>query len=285
MFPRSNEKDSHKLQPSNLNDLLAAFVAKQTDNINVQLQFLSGWGLEHSGQQQCGFHVIQKEDKIFILFNVTKDAASKENNPYLPYIGDVLKQALKQALKQGSAARYLASENPDLQVSMLFPVAQCRGYLKSFVRKAHYVMLEVNPRDLTMQIHDSQDRVRYLFYPDKFKNDEFIKNMKLTYNPAKDYHSYNAQKDDVVCGYYVAEYIKALVEGRDCRDVHIKKMSDNKIIVMLGDSRDDTYGYADKREYLQENGIKFEENPSSSLRSGNASDDDFTMDEHGSPRK
>jgi hypothetical protein len=101
-------------------------------------------------------------------------------------------------------------------------------------------------------------------YPDKFKDDEFRDMMDLQYDPKKDYHSYDQQNDDILCGYYVYEYVKAILTNKPCQDVSIQLDDASCIHVMNAAEKREIY--KDKKDFLQKHGVEshFENNPSSS---------------------
>lgn len=273
MFSKNKELDKIKMTPSEINALTLALVKKS----DVAALSSSLFSVDEvlSGAKQCEYSLIVTERKIYIVFDVTKDAVSKDNNPTLPYIGDVMKRVAQ--LDEGHAIR-LAREHSGKEVVLLFPLAQCRGLMMLPFKKAHYVLLEVDASN-QLNIHDPQGTAGYTFYPDRFKDDEFIREIGLKYIPEDNYHSYEQQNDDVVCGYYLHEYLRAITTTNLCNFVSIQLGDKDEIKVVDGEQKRQTY--TSKRDYLDKNGalaILREQNSDASTSPSitrGASSDDF----------
>lgn len=232
----SNRDDVLRLQPSNLNDLIAAFAKEHTQ---------TEW------KDKC--HIISTDNTLFILANVSKDSSDKSDTFYLQYISDVLSRLKNELCAEGGLLNDL--EYAGKKITLLLPIAQCLRYLIG-IQKAHFILLQVDiqrdPEQWSMQIHDSRGRLTYMFYPDIFKDKQFVEVMGLKYSPDKDYHSYGTQSDDIYCGYYVHQYIRAITEGRDCKDILISSSDQGKIVVNYTDH---VSAYQDKVSYLKKQGV------------------------------
>jgi hypothetical protein len=119
MFSKKDKSKELQLAPSNVNDLVIA-LAKQLGSSDAASE-ISGLGYEHSGRGECGYIKVETTDKLFFIFDVTKDAASKDNNFYLPYVGDVLHKMFRYG-KKDEITNW--QEQSAKEVVLLFPIAQ-----------------------------------------------------------------------------------------------------------------------------------------------------------------
>lgn len=159
------------------------------------------------------FAIIEKEsekEKEFHICDTTKDSKSFENESSLPYIGEVIDYFAKSKLTG----------------TVLIPMRMCRNFMlmpaffgKNLLQREHIVLVEVNLDEKTIAVHDSQSKERYKIYPDHLK--EIASDLGFKYVPDQDYHAYDIQEDELLCGYFVYNYAKALVQGKDCSQVRL----------------------------------------------------------------
>ncbi len=234
-------KDTIRLNREELNQLLdAAFLETKEQELTITS--------DRSFTIQTHFRVVENEQKFFALLPVAKDSEDKGNLPQLPYVGDVIAEMEKKA-----------EQDPSLKnATLLIPMQQCRGFAKittviNAAKREHIVLVEVNLPKRSIQVHDSQSKLRYKFYPDKLR--DIAEAMKFTYKPDQDYHAYDTQSDEVLCGYYVHRYVKACVEGKDCKEVKLK----------LGSAAAE---FSTKEMYLESNGVLSDEKKYSAAKFG-----------------
>lgn len=155
------------------------------------------------------FYVLEKEEKRIVLFEMVKDAGSEQNHPDLSFLGDLI-------------ARFRAKVMSDFTATLYVPLFQCRGHFKvptemflvgGLMQKNHVVLLEVeiSPKGLVFKVHDPASST--LGYPDKLV--ELAKSLSngvpYSYQPEKDYRSYQIQNDAFSSAYYVHMYLVSIL--------------------------------------------------------------------------
>ena len=178
---------SDRFSPSDLNNLIKQLELK-SERKSVQMS------AKHSFNQQVPYFISNKDGlDRFIVFNVTKDSKTLQNEQQLPFIGEVIAK--------------FRDAYPAEKGTLLIPMRQCRGYFKlptyfTRAKKAHIVLVEVNLEKKEIIVHDSQGSdLQYTIYPDTMKRLASEWKMKYQFN------GYQTQNDDVHCGYYVHQYI------------------------------------------------------------------------------
>lgn len=177
---------------------------------------------------------IAQGDKKFCLLNVVKDSDQKDNDPSLPYIGELL-PILEEDLRFQN-------------VTLLLPMRQCRGFLHmpesiDITRREHIVLVQLNITAKSIIVHDSQSSLKYKAYPDCLI--DIAKKGGYSYQ----YVAYDKQKDDVLCGYYVHQYICACLENEDCRNI-VMRFGGGKARHVFFDPNATSYYYTSKDDYF-----------------------------------
>lgn len=187
--------------------------------LNTVLYHLAAWFDPRILQEDVHtFHSIVTKNRRFVICPMSKDAESDSNEPTLAFIWDMVER--------------FYNHDPDRDCILLMPLRLCRGYLKlppqiEILKRKHAVLVEIDLQQMTIQVHDSQNRIRWSCYPDKLaeklnKLNE-ITNVVFKYDPTKDYHAYDTQFDDFSCGYFVYEYIRYILKmGYSTGCEHIK---------------------------------------------------------------
>jgi len=192
------EREKEGLQPTDLNQLIQLIKPENAEAGVVKV------AAKHSLAQDLPFFVVEKPERHerFIIFNITKDSKTQNNEIQLPYIGEVI-DTFRRAHREEKG-------------TLLIPLRQCRGYLElplffGKARKEHIVLVEVDLATQTMRTHDSQGGlVRWTAYPDAMEGVSEAQNLEYKYK------GYGVQKDHHACGYYVYDYILArLQRGKD----------------------------------------------------------------------
>jgi len=103
------------------------------------------------------YYFISHQGKQYCLFNVTKDSETRENQEDLPYFGELF--------------NVIKAQPEYAKKTILIPMRQCRGFLKFPVdfkplQREHIVLVELDITAQTIRVHDSQSRLKYIFYPD-----------------------------------------------------------------------------------------------------------------------
>lgn len=196
------------------------------------------------------------------LFEVTKDSEKLTNFPYLLSISKVLSKAL-EALPANAKERTV----------LLFPLVQCRGYLKlpthlqpilsKNIQKRHVVLLEVDFARKKVILHDSQRDFNFLIrkgadllnmdlYPDKIQ-EIFTTLFPTGFTYEKKF--YNQQHDNVTCGSFIHQYVLSYLARGDNADFsqitvkvgemqHSEEAARNPLVYYLGNE--------DKSAYLRQ---------------------------------
>jgi len=213
---------SFRLTPTELNQLLIQLMAKRDDGTSDQEITLP--------------YRIHSHGKAFMIYPMSKDAESLDNEAELPFVMDVIKNFYEK--------------NTQHDCTLLIPYRFCRGYCRvpveiALAKRAHAVLLEINLSEKSIHVHDSQSWVPWLFYPDKLaqKYDKLndIAQASFTY-PLGNYHSYDIQKDDFSCGYYVYHFIKHILatgSALGCEKIQLNIKRD----------------YPDKAAFLKQHGV------------------------------
>jgi hypothetical protein len=191
---------SDQLEPTDLNNLIERLTLKlERKSIRV--------GGQHSLEQDFTYFIADKNGAGgFIVFHVTKDARTYQNEEKLPFIGEVIAKFLQRC--------------PEEKGRLLIPMRQCRGYLKlptyfQRAQKKHMILVEVDLKDKKITMHDSQGSfVQYQFYPDA------VQKMASTLEMQYQFNGYQMQDDDVHCGYYVHQYLKCFLSARNEINAH-----------------------------------------------------------------
>lgn len=152
-----------------------------------------------------GFHFVKSHDKTFVICPMSKDAQSEDNEGYMPFLGNVVKD-------------YFKSHN-DRSATLLLPVFLCRGYAKMPIeygmKRKHAVLIEIDQVNKLIQVHDSQGYIRWALYPDKIyetlEQINEVSGIQFQYNPNQDYHTYSIQVDEVSCGFHVANFVESIL--------------------------------------------------------------------------
>lgn len=211
------QRNIYRLSPTLLNNLILSYLEYLSqEKTPGQLEWSS---TAHSSKNHIEY---VKLTKNLYVFPVTKDAGTPDNEGYLPYIGDVLKAALSQLEKE-------------LTFKLLIPMRQCRGALKLPVQftpaqREHIVLVEVLKLHniVTIHVHDSQKKsIAYAIYPDKLK--EISPSLGASYNSSQNYHAYDKQTDEDLCGFYVYRYLKSTIDNghsNKCRNILLGPVND-----------------------------------------------------------
>ena len=185
-----------RFTPSNLNHLIAALKPDDVKEQSVKIATT-----DHSQMQDFPYFAVEFKAEKFIVFNVSKDSKSFNNETVLPYIGEVLNNFLKDHKEEKDS-------------TLLLPMRQCRGYGKArffnhqLLKKEHIVLVEVNLAKQKITVQDSQgDFMRQSLYPDVLK--DISASLKMAYV----YRGHNVQKDKFSCGYFVHQYIRARLKA------------------------------------------------------------------------
>lgn len=168
------------------------------------------------------FHLVHAHDKKFIICPMSKDAETQDNEKGMPFIWETIDKARKQAKAQNSI--------------LLIPMRLCRGFFNlptsvPMAKRKHAVLLIFHLNNNQINIYDSQGWVKQYCYPDKIN--QSLNERIINYDYSINYHAYNKQDDAYSCGYYVAEYVKSILEMgsvSQCENIQLntKEMCSNK---------------------------------------------------------
>lgn len=198
--------------------------------------------------------------KNILLFEVTKDAENKFNQPSLAFMGQVIKHICAK------------SDLDQRNLTVLLPIMECRGYFKlpvemlginKWVQKRHIILAEVNFAKMEITFHDPQSDFNFFLqklaallkleiYPDKVFDELLAQLHETGYNFRYQKKFYEHQNDNVTCGPFSHRYVLSYLENGNASGF-------NKIIVKLGnkpegerDNPDITYmGTTDKIDYIR----------------------------------
>jgi len=186
-----------RFEPSDLNSMLDRFKNKYA----CEEGFISVDSGEHGliipQHPYIKWHCVHN-DRHFVICKLAKDAQSKTNEAYLPYIGELIQNYKNQY--------------PDSKATLVVPMRQCRGYAKvpatlwsvaPLLQCQHVVLVEVNLARRHIALHNSQ--TSSYTYPDKLV--AIANSLDFKY----DAYYYETQKDSSSCGYYVWAYIRSLL--------------------------------------------------------------------------
>ena len=255
---KSKEK-VEKLSPTQLNSLIVADLIGFETARSKKLSFKklskqnnsSTIFLKNSYNQELSYAKITENlanttpsTDIFIT-QIMKDSPSRESEPQLAYIGEVLPKLL-EAIEMDSSDTSAQdfSEVTQKNKTILIPLCQCMNLFfgnKIGPKKAHYVLAKIDiekEKKTTLTIHDSKPKTFFLnAYLDSYR-DLIEKKFKFNFK----YKNYSQQKDNDSCGYFVSLYIKKILDtdaGKDFSLENItydscfaKKYSDNSSLLI-----------------------------------------------------
>src|SRR3990167_8055641 len=172
-----------------------------------------------------------KDGKQFAVFNVVKDADTPTNQPELFPIKAII------------AAAKAKTELQD--ATLLIPMQQCRGFGKAptfftFLKRAHIVLVEADLQSKQIKIHDSKKEKKFT-YANKLKDKDIATQLGLRYNPDENYLDYGTQQGEIECGYYVDQYIRALIDGTPCADIQFIVEKNGTLSLQRGKGEKVTY--------------------------------------------
>jgi len=182
------------------------------------------------------FHVIKRGKKKYVICPVSKDAQTPTNESSLKFLGDIITEFVATL-----------SSRSDRDYHLLLPMRLCRGFLKirpsvPYAQREHLVLVELDLRNMSFQVHDSQGSTLQKIYPDKLSEMETIAGVNVSYDQALDYHAYGVQDDRFSCGYYVLAYMETIIAtGNSAKCVTVK----------LNIQKD----YIDKKDYFNQHGV------------------------------
>jgi hypothetical protein len=182
------------------------------------------------------FHLIRRGAKKYVICPVSKDAQTASNESSLKFIRDVIEEFLALLPKQD-----------DHDYHLLLPMRLCRGFLKirpsiPYAQREHLVLVELDLKKMSFQIHDSQGVMLKRLYPDKLSEIKSIAGINVSYDHALNYHAYGIQDDHFSCGYYVLAYIESIIKtgmSGSCKSIKLNIQKD----------------YADKKDYCNQHGV------------------------------
>jgi hypothetical protein len=233
----TNFDDSQRLNPSDINQLLAAEFPEQVrDPLDIPLnEKLNGWDADDIAQdQKAEARDLEDDDLVDItandkapivtaktkkvlyfavpgkphfIVNMARDTApdpseihevaNKELN--VPYIKDIF-QAMQEKQLQGIA---------------FIPLMQ--------QKRKHAVLLEVDLTNKTIILHDWRSRFRKLFMPDNVKN--VASELQFKYQ----YRCYGTQDNAHLCGYYTHQAIRSILRHGDTSQLPTLEMGINDV--------------------------------------------------------
>lgn len=171
---------------------------------NLLLSYIEGFvsekhKIEEGFVQTLGKYAIEtaykkiycaKNNLPIVVFQITSDSKKDDESRNLPFINDVILTFL--------------SNNPEENMTLLMPMAQCRSQLGK--NKKHYVLVEITLHGVNKEIviHNSQSKSSTFAYFNCLKD---LKGFKFT-----KHHTYHQQKDNFSCGLFVYRYIQSILE-------------------------------------------------------------------------
>lgn len=197
LFP-TEQQAALRLYPSELNRLIVQEAGDLESEHVALLNAQSSLSLS-----EFPFYAIKRQTE-FCVFTVAKDSPDREVEMNLPYVPELL-----EAIK----------DQPRFQnVTLLIPMRQSCPFvdyygLSNITRRAHIVLVEVNLAEKRICVHDSQ--TKSMIYQDNLAS--YAERLGFSYK----YNAYGVQEDDVLCGYYVHRYIKAILNNRSCEKISI----------------------------------------------------------------
>lgn len=216
---------NYRLSPSELNALLYRLAIEFHGDV--------------SPDSMNDFSRVKVGNREFVICPMSKDSEREQNESMLPNIWELLRRYQR--------------DYPEAKGTLLIPMRLCRGYMKiptmvDIVKRKHAVLVEINLEDKRIQVHDSQNTVRWACYPDKLQ-EKSVKQQSgadagFIYQPQVDYHTYAMQDDDYSCGYYVYHYVRSILQrgnSSDCASIKLAIASQ----------------YKNKETFLQAHGASF----------------------------
>lgn len=246
---RSRRKDAWRLSPMAFNGLIDTIA--QENNAHPNGPIVKRMNIEELHLRfKPLYRIIEKNNKKYAIFEVTKDAETASNEPNLAYVGKVIEKA---------------KEDADLlNARLLIPMRQCRGFAKlplwtNLPQRAHIVLADIDLATNRVQIHDAQSPLRNAFYPDKLK--EIAKDLHLNYDPDRDFHAYNIQNDEMLCGYFVHQFTSAILNGQRCEHVSLELVWDKDAYIVneYKVGQENPTQYESIGDYLESHGFKDQE--------------------------
>ena len=129
----------YRLLPSQLNALIDRIAEEERAHGSQVTAKTMVIGSASSSSQIINYYVIEKtiekneekQNKKIAIFHVGKDSSTRDNEPVLPYIPDII--------------QLFYNENKEENITLLFPLRQCRGFfrlplLHQFMQKRHIVL-------------------------------------------------------------------------------------------------------------------------------------------------
>lgn len=159
--------------------------------------------------------------KRFTIFDLTKDDDSPKVEPGLFNIKDIITHYCQTDAAKGILLFPLLECQGVLGVSAEmfeetkkhYPILESvshqlgiTGELFDYARRFHAILIEVDLDAKKIISHDSRSKWRSYAYPDIFY--KFAVTMQFAYEP----RFYNTQADNILCGLYVFNYIRLLLE-------------------------------------------------------------------------
>jgi len=182
-------RDVYRLAPQQLNAILQKIACEYNPSI--------------INQNIGDFYFVERQVdtglRKFVICPASRDSESHEEIT-IPFIKNTLEK--------------FCNQYDDRDVTLLIPYALCRGYGKmpgSLFQRRHFVLLEANLATKRIEIHDSQDPLRWYIYPDKLME---IEGLGFTYDPVHDYHAYSTQPklDFYSCGWHLAAMVDHIIK-------------------------------------------------------------------------
>lgn len=211
--------ERYRLLPTQFNDLIHELVsAEQAKNQNVIEETIK-IDSSHSAAMTLTYYIIKKdypaEDgtiiiKRFVLSPVLKDSRSESNENGLVYVGDFVEQFCKK--------------HPHENYILLLPERLCRGfmcmpiYLPKMQRR-HIVLTVFDTAAFRFDVHDSHGNLTRAFYPDALSSIQTINDKPVKYVHHDHYHAHGIQDDNILCGFYVHQFILSILKYGDERHV------------------------------------------------------------------
>lgn len=240
-----------RLSASEINALLGFFPDEYKRNETTKYTTLT----VKSGYRVAYVKCDKKDTKNIYTFSLTKDNPEWFVECYTPLINDVVEAFLK--------------DNTDKAALLLLPLHQCNEFLADYdyvrlfsiaryfgvnLKKHHCVLVEIDLAKKTLDLHDSRGQWKN-YFPDTMG--DVAKQFGLTYDATKNYHRYETQQNDFMCGHYVNEFCKNIVIHGDSTKLKEIVLDQNKYESKLSYLREALPFWGVKSLQIKDSNVKY----------------------------